>query len=52
MLATISVVGAVLAGVLLGFLLFAGAPTTLEVDYSPSSSPSPSATEPAEPADG
>jgi hypothetical protein len=48
LLATISVLGAVLAGVLLGVLLFAEQPTTLEVDYSPSSDPASEATAPAE----
>jgi hypothetical protein len=46
-LGTISVIGAVVAGILLGVILFSSTPTTLEVDYSPSSVP---ASEPAAPA--
>jgi hypothetical protein len=45
-LGTISVLGAVVAGILLGVILFSSTPTTLEVDYSPSSVP---ASEPAAP---
>jgi hypothetical protein len=48
-LGTISVLGAVVAGILFGVLLFSDTPTTLEVDYSPSSVP---AAEPASPEDG
>jgi hypothetical protein len=38
-LAAISVLGAVVAGILLGVILFADQPTVLEVDFSPDSSP-------------
>jgi hypothetical protein len=38
-LATISVLGAVVAGILLGVLLFVDQPTVLEVDFSPDSQP-------------
>jgi hypothetical protein len=38
-LATISVLGAVVAGILLGVILFTDQPTVLEVDFSPDSSP-------------
>jgi hypothetical protein len=47
-LGTISVLGAVVAGILFGVLLFSDTPTTLEVDYSPSSVPA----EPASSEDG
>jgi hypothetical protein len=36
-LGTISVLGAVMAGILLGVLLFTDQPTVLEVDFSPTS---------------
>jgi hypothetical protein len=36
-LATISILGAVVAGILFGVLIFADQPTVLEVDFSPSS---------------
>jgi hypothetical protein len=36
-LGTISVLGAVIAGILFGVLLFTDQPTVLEVDFSPSS---------------
>jgi hypothetical protein len=50
-LGTISVLGAVLAGILLGVLLFTEQPTVLEVDFSPGSSSeaTPSESAPAEP---
>jgi hypothetical protein len=49
-LGIISVLGAVVAGILLGVLLFADQPTVLEVDFSPDSA---SESAPAdEPADG
>jgi hypothetical protein len=36
-LATISILGAVVAGILFGVLIFTDQPTVLEVDFSPSS---------------
>jgi hypothetical protein len=35
LLATISVVGAIVAGILFGIMLFVDQPTVLEVDFSP-----------------
>jgi hypothetical protein len=46
-LGTISVIGAVLAGILLGVLLFTDQPTVLEVDFSPDSRPATESSPPA-----
>jgi hypothetical protein len=45
-LAAISVLGAVVAGILLGVILFTDQPTVLEVDFSPDASPASESTVP------